>query len=194
MSTNYYLRRKPTIEQVENLKKQIDETLNGTNFGTVLELVHQMYDSIDKYDREGGVIHLGKRSCGWKFLWCTNVYKKNTGYWDEDRQHWIDNYEIVKTYDLTREGLTEFIMRDEFVLVDEFGDVQDKCEFLDMAFNWDVDGWDSLSYRRDHPDGYNWNESEHQRIFAELGYMFENKSQSDFYSDGLRFSILDDFS
>lgn len=194
MSTNYYLRRKPTVEKVEELKKMIDTTLTGVGYKDVLDTVQEMYGANDSYNHDNGVIHIGKRSGGWQFLWCTNVYKKNIGYMDFDTHTWVDKYKIVKTYELTKQGLTDFIMRDEFVVVDEYDEIQDKGEFLYMAFHWDPEGWDSISYRKEYPLGYVWDESKNQEIFKELGYEFENESQSDFHSDGLRFSISDEFS
>lgn len=186
MSTNYYLRHKPTQEQIDELKKCIDSTVNGQNFFEVLELAKQMYATCDEYEQDNGEMHIGKRSDGWKFLWCPNVHY--TPCIDKETGNWVTDRKIEKKYELTKKGITDYIMQDEFVVVDEYGDIQDKTEFLDMAFNWCTDGYDSLSYSKDY-DG--WDMSHQQKIFKEMGIKFDDKTQSDFYSDGLRFSIND---
>lgn len=172
MSTNYYLRRKPTINEVENVKCLADNTLNGTNFKDILNYVNDLYSE--------SVIHIGKRATGWKFLWCANVTRKHG--------------KIVKMYELNRKAITAFIMQDEYVIVNEYDEVIDKNDFLDMAFNWETDGYDSVRYNLEKESGYRFDETKHQEIFKELGYKFNYIWQSDFYSDGLRFSTLDSFS
>lgn len=175
MSTNYYLRRKPTIKDVETVKNLADNTLDGSNFVDIVNYVNDLYS-----ESGDNVIHIGKRSCGWKFLWCTNVSRQNG--------------KIVKMYDFTRESITEFIMRDEYVVVNEYGDLIDKEEFLIMAFEWDIDGYDSVKYNLEYKNNLYYDGTKNQEIFKELGYKFNYAWQSDFYSDGLRFSIFDDFS
>ena len=184
MSTNYYLRRKPSLNDINDLKDLIDKTRDGENFKDVLYMVQEMYSSGDSYDRNGAVIHLGKRAGGWKFLWCTNVWK---------RSNYPNGYTIHKLYELTKKGIRDFIMQDEYVVVDEYDEIQDKTEFLNMAFNWDPDGYDSVAYHNTHNEGYTFDERTYQAVFKELGYEFDYSWQSDFYSDGLRFSVLDDF-
>ena len=86
------------------------------------------------------------------------------------------------------EGITELI-NDEY---------QDKNDFWEMALTWEQeDGFDSASYEE-----YNKREGGYHQypITGELtdllidnGYKFTSYSNSDFYSDGLRFAGFTEF-
>ena len=107
-----------------------------------------------------------------------------------ENHNYVEKHEYRLRYPLTKQGITDYIMRDDIVVINEYGEVQDKEEFLDMAFNWFPDGLDSST------SGSNnyWCFTKEQEPFKELGFTFSNDFQSDFISDGLRFSIFDDFS
>lgn len=190
MSTNYYLRHLPKDQQIEELKAMIDSSKDGKNFKDILYKVEEMYSTPDEYcDSEPwGVLHIGKRSDGWKFQWCPNIIKKNCSYIDETGTYQA-KYEYKYRYPLTKRGLTDFIMRPDILVINEHDEILDKKEFLEMAFNWCLDGMDSISYN----SGYTWNYQKEQEPFKELGFRFKSNSQSDFESDGLRWSIFKDF-
>lgn len=193
MGTNYYLHKKPTKEELISLKETIDETANGTHFKEVLSAVHLLFDKPESNDIDSiegwGKLHIGKRSNGWKFDWCPNIIKMNLSYIDKNHNY-VEKHEYRLRYPLTKQGITDYIMRDDIIVINEYGEVQDKEEFLDMAFNWFPDGLDSST------SGSNnyWCFTKEQEPFKELGFTFSNDFQSDFISDGLRFSIFDDFS
>lgn len=188
MSTNYYLRHKPTSEQISDLKEMITLTANGECFTDVINMVDSLYREPDEFSDsdEWGILHLGKRSSGWKFRWCTNIIKKNCSYMDNGR--YVQKYEYILRYPLTKQGIKDFIMRDDVVVVDEYGSVEDKLDFLEMAFNWEYD--DPCCADSSHL----WNFTEDQKKFESFGITFDSKYQSSFDSDGLRFSIYDNFS
>ena len=194
MGTNYYLHKKPTEEELISLKDIIDETADGTHFTEVLSAAHLLFDQPESNDIDSiegwGKLHIGKRSAGWKFDWCPNIIRMNLSYINENHD-FVDKYEYRLRYPLTKQGITDYIMRDDIVVIDEYGAVQDKNEFLEMAFSWYPDGMDSLSEGASTCD---WDFSREQAPFKELGFTFKNPGQSDFISDGLRFSIFDDFS
>ena len=193
MGTNYYLHKSPSQEELISLKEMIDETANGLNFKAVINAVHTLFDEPDNKDIESvenwGKLHIGKRSNGWKFDWCPNILKLNMSYFDNDHKY-VSKYEYKLRYPLTKQGITDYIMRDDIIVIDEYGEVQDKKEFLDMAFNWFPDGLDSSTSCSNN----SWHFTKEQEPFKELGFSFSNDFQSDFISDGLRFSIFDDFS
>lgn len=191
MGINYYLRRKPLLEQREELKRLIDESASCENFSRIKEMVYEMYGDLTEYNRDGAVIHLGKNSCGWKFLWNPNIVMRNMGTYDAEKKEYIDNWQALKLYDLTKESIRAFVMDDNYVLFDEYGEWKDKEEFLEFAFN--KDGIDSLEYQKEYPSEKIWSEVERQRMWAKLGYTFKSPYQSDFYSDGLRFSTSVEF-
>ena len=126
MGTNFYARIIPTKERKEKLKKLIDED----DFSAIKEEVGAMYATIGEYCHEGGVVHIGKRSGGWKFLWNPNWYEEDNGHYDTDTKEWIPNPTIKKFYDLNRASILEFLKRDDVRLFDEYGEEYDPEEFM----------------------------------------------------------------
>lgn len=192
MSTNYYLQHRPTDTQIDDLIKLVNSTKNGVNFKEVINLVHEMYDEPDEWvDAPDifGRLHIGKRSRGWKFQWCPNIIRHNVSYMDNGL--YVSKYEYELRYPLTKQGLTDFIMRDDIVVINEYNEVQDKKEFLEMAFSWYPDGYDSRSYDR---ESRLYNFSKDQEKYKSLGFEFQSAYDTDFINDGLRWTILGNFS
>ena len=100
-------------------------------------------------------VHLGKRSMGWKFCW---------------------NFHKNKHYS-NKEELLSFIRSGR--VIDEYGDLQDTEEFIEMTLTWCKDGWDDKKYYEDNP--------ENKSIW--VGEKYDDK-----YVDGLRVSRSVDFS
>lgn len=192
MSTNYYLQHRPTDTQIDDLIELVNSTKNGVNFKEVINLVHEMYDEPDEWSDTPdlfGRLHIGKRSRGWKFQWCPNIIKRNVSYMQDGE--YIPKYEYEFRYPLTKQGLTDFIMRDDIVVIDEYNEVQDKKEFLDMAFSWYPDGYDSRSYDSE-TKLYDF--SKDQEKYKSLGFEFQSVYDTDFINDGLRWTIHENFS
>lgn len=200
MSTNYYIRKKPSKEQIAELKKLIDLSAKGEEFNTILSKAHKLYDLPDKWDASDnwGVLHIGHRSAKWKFTWCPNLITINSSYMNENNEY-VTKFEHKTRYPLTKQGIHDFIMNDNYVVVNEYNEILDKKEFLEMAFNWEPDGYDSVSYIKASAENsmisssLAWSFSREQEPFKELGYTFELQNQTDFESDGLRFTIFEDF-
>lgn len=191
MGTNYYAAKRPTKEEREKLKELIDLSESDVSkYPEIIELVDKLYHTCDTYEHDRNIIHLGKSSYGWKFLWNPNIYKVYNGYRQEDGT-WKDEYTYEKKYELTKEGIRNFVMQDDIIVFNEYDEVQDKEEFLDFAFN--KDGVDS-STCRDDDVGCRYDMSESQKMWKELGYKFEDNCSFDFYNDGLRFSTSTAFS
>lgn len=210
MGTNYYARILPSKERKNEIKKAIDDN----DFNKIKQLIDKTYGSpyydIDEGSFSGGVVHLGKRSIGWKFLWNPNWYKKTKGHIEEKVNgngsksiHWVcDGYDVFKYYDLTKESIKAFINREDVEIYNEYDEKQDKKEFYEMAMNWgydkDNEGWDGDSYEefekkqnsRYTPMDY---KTEYCDFLTELGFKL-NKYNTDFYSDGIRFSTSTEFS
>lgn len=180
MGTNYYGRIIPTADE----KQKLIDAINDDNPTLVKKLTHKLYGSRDEYIGEGNIIHLGKRSGGWKFLWNPNVIEA----WDNETHEYKPKY----IYPLTKKGITDFCMREDVVIYDDYGRKLDSKEFLDMAFNWCLDGLDSKEYHTNPkykaPSFYG--DSERQKLWKQLGYKVE---YYDFYSDGLLFSTSTSF-
>jgi len=208
MSTNYYARIIPTKECKDEIKKAI----NTNDFHLIKKLVEEAYGrltmSYEDSDLIGGEVHLGKRAGGWKFLWDPNVFVVRHGHAEKDstgsHYKWIEEPSTpLYLYPLTKKGLHDFIFRKDVLVYDEYDELQDKEEFWQMALEWgydkDNEGWDAVSY-----EAYERKQNNYYReypITGELtdflkseGYEFTSCTNSDFYSDGLRFAGYTDFS
>lgn len=186
MGTNYYARIIPREEDKQTLKEAID----ANDYSTIESMVKEMYSSLDEYTRKGGEIHLGKSSCGWKFLWNSNLHEYCDGYFGQDK-HFMPIYKQWSPYELTKEGITKFVMRPDVEIYDEYGELLNKEEFLNYAFN--KEGIDAEEYNTNpkYDAGWCFEESEETlRKFTSLGF---NPKYGEFYSDGLRFSTSIDF-
>lgn len=210
MGTNYYARIIPTKKRKEELKDIID----SGNFDKIKEEINKSYGGIylDFEDKsiQGGIVHLGKRSAGWKFLWDPNMFIVRNGHSEKIeiepghcKYTWIpepDTYKFV--YPLTKKGIKEFIDREDVKIFDEYDKEEDKEEFFQMALDWITwngeEAWDGKSY-------YEWEKSKgnnpwhpsgtdgYIKGFRKSGFNIEFP-YTDFYSDGLRFSTGTDFS
>lgn len=199
MGTNFYAHVIPTKKKREEIK----EALDRGNFNEITQLVNRTYGEYSEWDGKSemepcGIIHLGKRSGGWKFLWNPNVYVIRHGHYNEDRDWIIDPNTGYYLYPLTKKGIKAFIDRKDVKIYDEYGDIQDKEKFFEEAINWTTwkgkEAWDSDSYHRETNDEIHYvSNSELVRLLMSEGYSL-SKDRSDFYSDGLRFATSTDFS
>lgn len=201
MGTNYYARIIPKEEE----KNQLINSIVNNKFNEIEDLASELYGKRNEYTRKGNVIHLGKRSCGWKFLWNPNVIKYHDGYMDPETKDYVDVIKYDYVYPLTKQGITEFVMREDVIIYDEYNERQDPKEFLDMAFSWgQPNGWTGKTYEEDpknelsHYRNYYWSKkyqrgmhTENDEMWFDLGYIVE---YYDFEADGLRFSTSINFS
>ena len=210
MGTNYYAHRIPSKTKKELIKALIDTD----SFHDITEQVNNIYGEFNvDYggNASGGIIHLGKASWGWKFLWNPNWYIVHHFHTEEEKEddgktisRFVDNPNtLYEVYPLTKEGIKNFIDQPDIEIYDEYGDRQNKEEFWDMAINWgcgkEDKGWDSKSYEEwERKEGHYYQPwktiGELVDMIKEKGYSFTSDSQSDFYSDGLRFSTYTSFS
>lgn len=194
MGTNYYARLKPDSK----LKEELIEAIKNDKFDLVTSLAQKIYGEFGPYN-EGKVIHLGKRSGGWKFLWNTNARTipklDDKGKWD-----YVSRVPEL-LYPLTKEGIVKFLKDNNATIVSEYysdedavhdeDDIMTVDEFMEMAINWCPDGLDSEKYEK--KEGEREYFSNSLAEFANcLG--FDSPTSHDFYSDGLRFSTSTEFS
>lgn len=202
MGTNYYAHIIPTEDKKEKLYKAV----RNNKFHLIESLVSEMYGNIE-FDFEtqnikGGIVHLGKGSCGWKFLWNPNVFVVRHGHYEDangKREYIFDPDTPFYLYPLTKIGLYDFIFRKDVLIYDEYHELQNKEEFWDMALLWgQEDGWDAASYEshlrsKDRHDFYPVT-GDLTNLLKSEGYQFTSLTNSDFYSDGLRFAGFTHFS
>ena len=199
MGTNFYAHIIPTRERKEKLKKLIDED----NFTEIKNEVDSMYGKIGEYEHEGGIIHLGKRSGGWKFLWNPNWYEVDNGTYDMEQKKWIPKKEILKWYDLNRQSISDFVHREDVEIYDEYGEKYDPDVFMKEMEEWDKTPWingkpkiDGEQYELEeekdgHTSMYKRYGDPHEELWKRLGF---NPSYFNFYSDGMRFATFTDYS
>ena len=155
MGTNYY-----AVKKLPNsIKGKICDLIENDLYEEANELFNTNYEKI----------HIGKQSCGWKFLF---------------------NYNHFKYYDLTKESINNFLRNDEIIFFDEYGRVINVDNFWEMVEN-NKNKLDNMEY-------YSKSESLPFMLFEEsIPYDLKDKYDVEgyeFYSDGLRFSSSTNFS
>lgn len=190
MSTNYYARIIPKEED----KQKLINAINNNQYDIIEDLASELYGNRNEYTRKGNVIHLGKRSCGWKFLWNSNVIRYCDGYVDSETKEFVPVWKYDQVYPLTKQGITDFCSRKDVIITDEYGETFSTEEFLEMAFSWgEPDGLTSKEYQEnpkyDAPPYFGCKRENEK--WEDLGFKVE---YYDFESDGLRFSTSINFS
>lgn len=211
MGTNFYAHIIPTQKRKEELKALID----SDDWEIIREEIDNTFGSFHPYAMEEpltGYIHLGKRSSGWKFLWNPNIYLIRNGHteWTEGKSgsshgHWVPEPDTARyIYPLTKQGIKNFIDREDVEVWDEYDNKQDKETFWQEALDWDKDWrgkepWDGRAYHQYQLE----KEPRYQPyrctgdyidLLKKEGFQFTDSYNIDFYSDGLRFSSSNDFS
>lgn len=200
MGTNFYARILPK----EDEKNELINKIINNKFDEIEDLASELYGNRNEYTRKGNVIHLGKRSCGWKFLWNSNIIRYCDGYIDSETKEFVPVWKYDQIYPLTKQGITDFCNREDVVITDEYGEQYTPKEFLKMAFSWgQLDGYTGKTYEESHKEessyrNYYWSEkyqrgmhSKDDEMWFDLGYIVE---YYDFEADGLRFSTSINFS
>ena len=155
MGTNYYAIKKVSYEN----KKLMIELL-----------MEDKYDEFDKlYNSETKKIHIGKSSCGWKFLF---------------------NYNHFKYYEPTRESINNFLSNENITIYDEYNRIISLDKFWEMV-DLKKDGIDNKEYYSKYEDSFPYMVLEETVSYELLKY---NAECYEFYSDGLRFATSCDFS
>lgn len=196
MGTNYYARILPSKQR----KKELNDAIEANDFHLIKQLTDEMYGRLEKsYDNKliGGEVHLGKNSCGWKFLWNPNVYVVRNGHMEDvdgTRRYIPDPDTPLYLYPLTKQGLHDFIFRKDVVVYDEYEELQDKEAFWQMTITYNKGDLDAAGYEQEYPKHIYPVTGELTNLLKAEGYQFTSMSNSDFYSDGLRFAGYTDFS
>lgn len=213
MGCNYYARIIPSRERKDELCNLIQ---NSMDFRKIKELINETYGRPDWPDYEteivkAGEIHLGKSSYGWKFLWNPNLYEIRQGHMEYDEkndpehhhgQYMTDPSKAFGFYGLTKKGLKKFIDREDVLIYDEYGELQDKEEFWNFALSKDLDkngneAWDGKLYeehcKKEDPNYKSYSSYSEYCKFLSQWFKIEYP-YNDFYSDGLRFATTTEFS
>lgn len=124
MGTNFYYKIPLKKREIQDLRGSITDDPSLTD----------LKDLISIYT-DHKIIHLGKRSAGWQFLW---------------------NYNEGDYYDPNLKSIKEFLISNNGWIENEYGDKFSIEEFFNDEVNsWlykDKDHWDAISYHQDHPE------------------------------------------
>lgn len=188
MSTNYYAKILPNQAEKEILKLAIDTN----NEYLVKELVDLYYNVRDSEHQDRKIIHLGKRSAGWKFLWDTNYFP-----FIDIKVDGEGNKKAIKVlrktaYELNKESILKYLQQDNLLILDEYCNKIKLSEFIEIAFS--DSGLDEESYRKSHQTSelsLNLRSNQEQKLWEELGVSFTSNMSTEFISDGLRFSTCE---
>lgn len=165
MGTNFYMKRIPTEDDIQMmstlaLERKLDE----------------LQTFVNELNKE---IHIGKRSCGWKFLF---------------------NHQDGKYFDpKSQESLKAWLSDPHYQIEDEYGGKLTFEEFWDMVREWDANpnnNWDDSAYYKYERSRGN-GQFEHPccpSVAYEIYNMFGVRPlYHDFWLDGLRYSTSTEF-
>lgn len=161
MGTNFYLRKKIS----EDRKRALIDHIENDRYD---EAADELY-GIQK-DHE---IHIGKRSCGWKFLWDSHDFRYFDPNMDSVRE-WLRTGTICDEYGTT-------------YTYDQFWN----DELSGCIESTDRDLWDGMEYEKIHPGSYCMGGTA-RREFSER-HGIDVNSSDEFYLDKYRFTIHEDF-
>lgn len=160
MGTNFYLQRKIN---------------NDVKHEIITHLQDDDYEKVNEILSEYRPIHIGKRSCGWKFLWdCHNF----------------------RYYRPTKESLNDFLKSGQ--IFDEYGSKFSFDDFWNNEVKDYIDnGWDLKTYYEDVKEFPCYRHKPSQRELDDLGEykdIVKPNSYGEFYIEELRFTVGEDFS
>ena len=158
----------------------------GTNFYLKKKLSQKEKEIIKQYIDEDKYyeiremlpedIHIGKQSYGWKFLW---------------------NAHFFEYFEPTKESLFDWLESGQ--IIDEYGNEFTFDQFINNELKgWLDKGWDIESYYIDRPE----NKSSWYDFSSRNRYFYQRcpnlninvNRYGEFYIDGLRFTVSEDFS
>ena len=194
MATNYYAQITPTLERKREL---VDLILVGKNYGDIVKEINKTFgfygvDIGGEPKANGGVIHLGRlEKPGSRFLWNPNIFFFNTLKSKQDGSFEVQYTEVTPymTYRLDKLGISTFINRPDLTVYTEYGEWQDKDEFLKMAFEFD--DFDEEEFKKNYVNRFP--DKIYSAEMKKLGYNVKEDT-SIFYNDGLMFYTNTNFS
>lgn len=160
MGTNFYLKRKLNEKQKADIKKLIDLDRNYD------EIVDKLYDCHP--------IHIGKRSCGWRFLWDCHYFKY---------------------FEPTVESITEFLKSGQ--IIDEYNREFTYDEFINEEIGKTmIDGYILADYYKEPENrSYIWYAPKDElKKFEKYKDKIVIDPYGEFDIGDMRFTISEDFS
>lgn len=175
MGTNFY----KVLPAPEDYLDQIDQVAEDIKRDLVSyqELSYETKEKLDNLDKSKRTIHLGKRSCGWQFLW---------------------NHNNGEYYDVNIDSIKEFLESPGHI-EDEYGKVFTVEQFFEEEiknFLWGKDkihNCNGTSYYKKYPKEAYYHYGRYGSVNIR-GKEYEWSGNGDFLVNGLRFSDSTEFS
>ena len=139
MGTNIYARLHPDNQERKKLALKIKDAIMTNE----PDMYYQVESILEEYKKKYPVIHLGKRSGGWEFLWAPNP----------------------EYYQANKRSIDLFLHREDVLLYNEYGEVLTPQEVWDDYAN--CDGLTDDDYIKEHPEDKWMYKSHHDRITTE---------------------------
>ena len=158
MGTNYYLCHVPTVKEHIEMQELLAKK--------------QYEDLKEKIEKATHRYHIGKRSCGWQFL-----FEAGKGDLKPDNEEY---YRLNNPWSNNLESLKEWLSKTEYIIQNEYGDI-----FTPEQFWNEIDEW-LYNNPKEYINGEQYYEECKKR--GESRY-FDNKEFTS--SDGLRFLMSD---
>ena len=160
MGTNFYARHIPTEAEYVEMRNALAE---------------RQLDKLSKLIKDSKAeYHVGKRSCGWQFLFAPHV---------KLRHGFRNSGEIVSPWENTLESIKEYLSRPDVEIYDEYGRQFTPDEF------WNEEVGESLY---NDPEHYINGEQYYEKYPNQRGGMFLEDTEFT-TEEGLRFSTDEDF-
>lgn len=105
MGTNFYLCHVPTIKELEEMQKLLIEKQYKNLKNKIEEATHQY--------------HIGKRSCGWQFIFEAGIGEEET------RPDFINDCEfqyLKNPWGNNLKSLKEWLSKSEYIIQNEYGE------------------------------------------------------------------------
>lgn len=96
MGTNYYARPIKTIQQIQNTRQKVEFEIRMLTRNSSIELDDLIQEWETLKLKQCEVVHIGKSSVGWKFLFNHNDWQYFTNI--EEMKEWLKDQEIESEY------------------------------------------------------------------------------------------------
>lgn len=166
MGTNFYFIPKISDEAISNILIKAKKLDKNRDYSDVKDLYNELQNVLDTE------IHLGKRSCGWQFLW---------------------NHNDLKYYQPNLESIQKFLKETEGTIKDEYGDTFTYEQFFENEVKGCLYADDNHITIEMYDKAYNTMSYWHEEVLK-VGNKEYKSTNGEFIINDLRFATTTEFS